>query len=106
LELLDRFGAGPAGVELNLAERLFVLLEVLAQHRMQSLRLLGAQVDAVGDVQVYLLRRLRSNLTELQKEVPEADSHLNAIGIAFPIVGILHDSDLRIGVHSPMLERR
>src|ERR1700752_3111739 len=67
-------------------EGLFILSEVLAKHVPQSFGLLWAQVHAMVVFDVDLVGRVLVSDAEVEKEIPHADAHLNAVGVAFAIV--------------------
>src|SRR2546423_6011795 len=94
MALVDDPGRGHARVELDLAERLLIIGDVLLQDGVQRLRLLRAQVHALEVADLDLARRLLLQRAEDEKEVPNVHADLHAVGVALAVVLTLDQLDL------------
>src|SRR5262245_48043009 len=65
------------GIQLDLAEGLLILRNVLSQNMEQRLGLLWTQVDPLEIGNLNLFRRLLTQGAEGKEEVPDADAHLD-----------------------------
>src|ERR1035438_9279228 len=94
LLLLDHFSGGWLRLQLDLAEGLLILRDVLVQNIRQSLRLRRAQVHAmmIQDVDAVGPRLVHG--AEQEEKIPKADADLHAIGVVFAIVGSVGELDL------------
>src|SRR5205085_2099063 len=81
--------------ETNLAEGGFVLADVLVQHVRQRLGLLRAQKDTLIVLNGNTLRRALRYRAKKQEKIPQADAHLNAVGVGFPIIGSVGQLNFR-----------
>ena len=90
-------GGMHARIQLNFAERILVLCDILLQNRQQGLGLLRAHIDTfkVGDLDLAFGLLLQSS--EDKKKIPDADSYLHAISVILAVVGCAHE--LNIGLH-------
>src|SRR5271169_1161467 len=68
------------------AEGLFVLGQIVAEYVPEGLGLLGAEVDSLEVLDGELLRVLLDHGAEDEKEVPDAHSDLDAVGVAIAVV--------------------
>ena len=92
--LVDRAGlgddeAGFAGLgvfEGDGAEGLLVLDEVVGEDAVQSLGLLGAEVNALEVVDLDFLGGLLLELAEDEHEVPDGEADLDAVGVGVAVV--------------------
>ena len=98
--LVDLTGVGHLWVEFDLAEGVLVAGHVLLQDSHQRFGLLGAEVDALKVAYLDLVFALLFQRAKHQKEIPDADTHLHAVGIIFPVRVSLDQLDIwliRIG---------
>ncbi len=91
-----RTGAGDFGIELDFAKRGFVIRHVLVEDRRQRLGLLRTQVNALEVSHFNLIFGLLLHGAEHQKEVPDVDPDLYAVGVGFAIVGSVDDGEIRL----------
>lgn len=70
------------GIQLYLAESVFILTHILLQDREKSLGLLGADVNALKIRNLDLSFALLLQRAEYQEEVPDVDPDLHTISIA------------------------
>ena len=82
----------------NCSKRLLVLGEILAKHTQKCLGLLWTQVNTVAILYSDLIWCLLMDDAEIQKEIPNAYAHLNAVGIGFAIIGRLAELNLGLGM--------
>jgi len=75
------------------AEVLLILGDVMAEHVEQCLGLLRAQVDALKVVDLDLFRGLLLQRTEDEKEVPDGEPDLYAVGVGVAISVGLSECD-------------
>lgn len=98
---MDRASSHRHGMTLrfqrNCSKRLLVLGEILAKHTQKCLGLLRTQVNTVAILYRDLIWRLLMNDAEIQKEIPNAYAHLNAVGIGFAIIRRFTDLDPGLG---------
>src|SRR5215467_13189454 len=87
---------GHAGIDLDFAERLFVLNNILFQDGHERLGLLRAQVDALEVLHLDVARALRLNPAKDQQKVPHADTHLHGICITLTIIGGVQKANIRL----------
>ena len=85
--LLDHRHRRACGSSLISPKAGFVLLDVLIEHIRQSLGLLRAEEHALKIVDRDAVGSGLIDGAEHQKEVPQADAHLHAVGVAFAIIG-------------------
>ena len=78
-------------VEVDLAEGVLVLGDVLLEYAKQGLGLLGTQVDSLKVANLDALGRGLVHRAEHQHEVPDVDADLNAVGIGFAVVVALNE---------------
>src|SRR5271157_1150868 len=75
------------GIEFDLAESVLVVDQVLLQDGVQRLGLLRAEIDSLEvadlDARFILLRQG----AEDEKEVPDVDAHLHAVGVVLAVIG-------------------
>ena len=92
------YGAGilHVRIKLDLAEGAFVIGDVLMQDRCQRLRLLWTQIDTLKIAHFNLILGLLLHGAKNQKEVPDADPHLHAVGIGFAIIGSIDQIKIRL----------
>ena len=83
-----------ARVQFDFAERRFVAGDVLLQQSQKRLGLLRAEIDALKVTNLHLSFALLLHRAEDQEEIPNVDSHLNAVGIRFPIIGGVSKLDI------------
>ena len=74
-------------LEVERAEGLLVLGQVLPQHIPQSLGLLRAEENGIVVADGDLVRSVAGGQAEDQLEVPNADADLDAVGVGFAVVG-------------------
>ena len=91
-------------IEFDLAECVFITRDVLLQKPQQRLGLLRAEIDALKILDFHLGLALLLQRPKNQKEVPDIDPHLHAVGIAFAIVLIILQFDVRLGWKAHSLE--
>ena len=92
--LVHRPGSRHTGIKLDLAECAFVAGDVLLQNRHQCFGLLRAQIDALKILYLDLAFALLLQGSEDQKEIPDIDSHLHAVGIGLTILRGVHQLDI------------
>src|ERR1035438_3445214 len=83
-------------LQVQRAEGLLVLRQILSQHVPQGLGLLRAQEDGLVVANRYLVGAGARSQAEDQLEVPNAHAHLHAIGIGLAVVGGLGKVQLRL----------
>src|SRR5690349_2719519 len=88
---------GHVGIEFDLAERLFILLDVLAEDAHQRFRLLRAQVHTLKIMDFDFVLGGLGQGAEDKKKVPDVDADLDGVGITFAIILVIHELD--IGLH-------
>ena len=88
-----RPGLAEARIQLDLAESLLVVQQVLLQNGVQRFGLLRAEIDSliVAHLDTRLILLLQG--AEDQEEVPYIHAHLHAVGIVFAIVGRIRQID-------------
>src|ERR1035437_2073517 len=98
LFLVDRSGGEAVALrfEVEGAEGMFVLGQVLPQHIPQGFGLLRAEIDGVLIADGDLVGALAGGQTEDQLEVPDADADLDAVGVGLAVVGGLDEVHLRL----------
>jgi hypothetical protein len=84
--LLDH-RAGGVRLQFDLAERGFVLLDVLRKNVGQSLSLLWAEKNPLKVVNGDRIGGGLINRAETEEKVPEAHAHLHAVGVVFAVIG-------------------
>src|SRR5215831_794517 len=87
----------------DLAERGFILADVLIQHIRQRLSLLGTQKYSLIIRDGNVIRGGLINCPEQEKEVPQADTHLHAVGVRLAVIRGVRKLNLgwwRLGIHS------
>src|SRR5215471_7195753 len=87
---------GHAGIDLDFAERLFVLNNILFQDGHERLGLLRAQVDALEVLHLDVARALRLNAAKDQQKIPHADTHLHGICVTLSIIGGVQKANIRL----------
>src|SRR5690348_9908020 len=92
-------GCRHARVQLDLAERLFVIREVLLQDVEQRFGLLWAHVDSLKIRDLNLSLGLLLQGSENQEKIPNTGSDLHAVGIAVAVAGGIDDLDIRLCGH-------
>src|ERR1700722_16066957 len=105
--LMHRPARPHARIELDLPERALVASDILLQQSQQCLGLLRTQIDPLKIADFDLGFRLLLQRTENQKEVPNIDAHLHAVRVAFPVVWIAHQLQIRLrwNAHSTAVYR-
>jgi hypothetical protein len=78
-----------AWVELDFSEGALVTGHILLQKSQQRLSLLRAEVNALEVLDLDMALGLLLQRAENQKEVPDIDPHLHAVGVAFAVRGIV-----------------
>jgi hypothetical protein len=91
-----RSGRSHPRIKFDFSERALVVADVLLQNRHQRFGLLRAEIDALKVMDFDLGLALLLHGPKDEEKIPDVDSDLNAIGIAFAIVGIIHQ--LNIGL--------
>jgi hypothetical protein len=91
-DLLDEADSG-LRLELDLAEGRLVLRDILLENVEERLGLLRTDVDTLKIMNLNVVGGRLINFAERQKEIPQVDPHLNAIGVIFAIVRGLHQLD-------------
>ena len=94
--LVYRSGRIHSRVEFDFSEGTLIIRHVLLQNRHQSFGLLRAEIDSLKIVNLDLGLALLLHGPKDQKEIPDIYADLHAIGIAFAIVGIIHQLDIRL----------
>jgi hypothetical protein len=95
--LVHRASAGLAArVKLDLAEGALVVGNVLLQDGGQRLGLLRAQINSLEISDLNLIFSLLLHGPEDEKKIPDVNSHLNAVGIGFPVIGGIDDVEIRL----------
>ena len=80
-------------IELDFAEGLFVVGDILLKHERQRFGLLRAQIDSLEVAQVDAWAVARNGHAKGEKEIPHTHADLHAVGIAFAIiVGVLNSN--------------
>src|SRR5215468_6551897 len=74
------------GIQLDLAEGLLILRNVLSQNMEQRLGLLWTQVDPLKVGDLNLFGCLLAQSAKCKKKVPDAHAHLDTIGVTFAIL--------------------
>ena len=74
-------------LQVQRAEGLLVLREVLPQHVPQRLGLLRAQEDGLVVADGHLLGAFARSQAEYELKIPHAHAHLHAVGIGLAVVG-------------------
>src|ERR1039457_2040272 len=72
-------------LKLDLAERGFVLVDVLLEDVEQRLGLLRAEVNSLEILDIDVIGRGLVDQAEEQEEVPEIYTDLDAVGVALPV---------------------
>src|SRR5271157_4010484 len=90
--LHDAFGG--LRLQFDFAKGGLVLRDVLLQNAEQRLGLLRADVDALETVDDDVLRRGLVHAAEQEKEIPQIHPHLDAVGVALPVVGRVNQLNL------------
>jgi hypothetical protein len=85
-----------AGIEFDLTERAFIIGHILVEDRRQRLGLLRAQIDSLKVAHLYLILRLLLHGAEDEKKVPDVHADLHAVGVGFPILGSVHNAEIRL----------
>jgi len=85
-----------ARVELDFAEGAFVVGDVLLEQRHERLGLLRAQINSLEVMKFDLRFRALLHGAEDEKEVPDIDANLHAIGVGLAVFGRLNE--LNIGL--------
>src|SRR5215471_3583878 len=102
--LLNRFACrGGLWLQFDLAEGSFILADVLIQHIRQRFSLLRAQEYSLIIRDGNVIRRSLINCPEQEKEVPQADTHLHAVGVRLAVIRGVRKLNLgwwRLGIHS------
>ena len=80
--------------QVQFAERLFVLGEILSEHIPQGLGLLRTQEDRAVITDVHLFGAFAGGEPENELEVPHAHAHMHAVGIYFAKIGGLGNIEL------------
>lgn len=83
-------------LEIQGAERLFILGQILSENIPKCLGLLGTQEDPFVIADRDLVRCLAGSQSENKLEIPDTHPHLDAVGIRFTVVGSLSDVQLRL----------
>src|SRR6516164_7065375 len=89
-------GCDASRVEFDLAEGAFVVGNVLLQDGGQRLCLLRAEINALEVSYLHLILRLLLHGPEHQKEVPNVDPHLHAVGVGLTIISSTDDVEVRL----------
>lgn len=84
------------GLQIQRAEGLLVLRDVLPQHIPQRLCLLGAEKNRLVVANRNLVGAFTGSESKDQLKVPNADAHLHAVGVAFAVIGCLGKIQLRL----------
>src|SRR5205807_7545483 len=85
-----------ARIKLDLTECALVPTHILLQQSQQRFRLLWAQIDALEILDLDLSFGLLLQRAENQKEIPDVDPHLHAIGIVLAVRGVIYQFDVRL----------
>ena len=96
--------AGGARIELDLAEGGFVVRNVLLEQRHERLGLLRAQINSLEVMKFDLRFRALLHGAEDEKEVPDIDANLHAVGVRLAVFGRLNK--LNIGLILRIHERK
>src|SRR6516164_5871493 len=85
---MDRPAAGMhARIELNLAKGSLVIDQILLQDGIQRLGLLRAEVDALEVANLDFRFVLLLQRAKHQKEIPDVDPYLHAVGVVLAVIG-------------------
>lgn len=93
-----------ARVELDFAEGAFVVGDVLLEQRHERLRLLRAQINSLEVMKFDLRFRALLHGAEDEKEIPDIDADLHAVGVRLAVFGRLNE--LNIGLILRIHERK
>src|SRR6476660_1325413 len=85
---------GDAGIELDFAERAFILAHVLLQDGQQRLGLLRAEIDSLKILHLDFLRCDRLQASKEQQNVPYAHADLYGVGVAVTVGGRINQADV------------
>ena len=99
--LLNEAGTG-ARLQTDFSERAFILADVLLQDVEERLGLLRADVHALEILDVNVVRSGLVDVAEHEEEIPEVNPNLNAVGVAFAVIGSFFEDDPGLGrCHCP-----
>src|SRR6476660_10002093 len=91
---VDRIGSHHTRIQFDFAKGAFVSGYILLQDGRQGFRLLRAEIDPLKVIDLHLGFALLLQGTEDQKEIPDIDSHLHAVGIVLSILSGVDQFDV------------
>ena len=84
--LLDHGVLAALRFQPDFPKRCFILLQILLQQIRKSLGLLRTQENALKILNGHRVGRRLIRRAEQQQKIPKADPHLDAVGIALPVI--------------------
>src|SRR5438309_4211578 len=94
--LIHRTSRSHPRIQLDLTECALVPADILLQQSQQRFRLLWTQINSLEILDLDLSFALLLQRAENQKEIPDVDPHLHAIGIVLAICGVVYQFDVRL----------
>src|SRR5689334_8095244 len=94
LSLVDRAGSHHTRIQLDFTKRALVTGNILLQDRGQRFGLLRAQINTLEIADFHLGFALLLQRTEYQKEIPDIDSYLHAVGIVLAVFAGIDQLDV------------